>query len=137
MNKKIFNKKSYIYINIVVLFLSIYVIFFPIISNIINKYIPSFGKCAYLTMTGKPCPLCGGTRYIAGIGNVFNDPSYLLNPFGIIIICVIIEIIFRIINLIYLKRGNKLKKIVICDTIIHIILFIAYISYEVIFIMKS
>lgn len=131
-NKRV--KKNYMYIHITMLLLCIYVIFYPFISNILSKINPNLVKCAYLTMTGKPCPLCGGTRYFANIGNTFNDPTYLLSPFGIIAIIIIFEIIYRIIAIIYTKKKENIKRFVIIDIIIHAIIFIAFIAYEITFI---
>jgi len=126
-------KKHYIYLNIVSLLLSIYVMFFPFISKMLTKLIPQFGVCPYLKMTGNPCPLCGGTRYIEGIGQALKDPTYLLHPFGVIIICVVLELIFRVIILIKRNKLNKLNKIIKYDIIIHSILLILFIGYEIMF----
>lgn len=128
-------EKNYIYINITLLLLSIYVIFFPMISEIIQKIIPQFGKCPYLMITGKNCPLCGGTRYIKNLPEALNDITYLLNPFGIIIIAVIIEIIFRSINIIKCKntKQKSLEKTIKFDIILHSIEIIGLILYEILF----
>jgi hypothetical protein len=92
-------KKNYIYINITFLILAIYVIFFPIISYQIQKIIPLFGICPYFKITGKFCPLCTGTRYFANLPKAIGDITYLNNPFGIMAIAIIFEIIFRIIQI--------------------------------------
>lgn len=128
-------EKNYIYINITLLLLSIYVIFFPMISEIIQKIIPQFGKCPYLMITGKNCPLCGGTRYIKNLPEALNDITYLLNPFGIIIIAVMIEIIFRSINIIKCKntKQKSLEKTIKFDIILHSIEIIGLILYEILF----
>ncbi len=135
--------KNYIYINRTALLLCIYVIFFPIISIPIKKIIPSFGNCAYLAITGKPCPLCGGTRYIQNLNQVFHNWRYLLHPFGIIVLFIFFEIIFRLIILhIYIKRKKQNclelnKKLIIIDIIIHFIVFIIFTIYEIAFIIYS
>ena len=123
--------KNYIYVSIVCLMLAIYVIFFPLISNTIQKIFPSFGVCPYLTITGKPCPLCGGTRYIANLGNVFNDITYLFNPFGGIILGVIFEVIFRLWILLFNKNN---KEVITFDIIYHIIVITIFIFYEILYI---
>lgn len=127
-------EKSYIYFNIVFLILSIYVILFPIIITLLKAIIPSFGICPYLRITGNPCPLCGGTRYIANIFQIFKNPSYLISPFGVIIICILFEIIFRIWVLI---KKLYTKKIIIFDIIYHSIIFIIFITYEITFFIKN
>ena len=76
--------------------------------------VASFSICPYLRITGNYCPLCGGTRYISNIYNVFKNPFYLLHPFGIITICVLFEIIFRVFVLV---KKLYTKKIVIFDII--------------------
>ena len=81
-------------------------------------------------MTGKPCPLCGGTRYIAGLPQTITDPSYLIHPFGVMIITVFLELIFRIIVLI--KKYNNIKLVKI-DFIIHIIILIIFLIYVISF----
>lgn len=134
-NKKIY--KNYIYINGILLVLSIYVIFFPYIAKIMGKILPSFTKCAYLSVTGKYCPLCGGTRYFANLGKIGSDPGYLWNPFGIIVVAVIMEILFRSFSLVYLNiRKTVNKKLVIFDVIFHVIEIILFITYEITFFIK-
>ena len=136
-SKTIYKKieKNYIYINITFLILSIYVIFFPIISETIQKIIPQFGRCPYLMLTGKNCPLCGGTRYIKNLPEVLNDITYLFNPFGIIIIAVMFEIIFRSINIIKCKntKQKSLEKTIKFDIILHSFEIIGLIVYEILF----
>lgn len=142
MFRKIINKiiktikKNYIYINITLLILAIYVIFFPIISLVLEKLFPRITICPYLTTTGNECPLCGGTRYIKGLGNIFNDITYLFNFFGIIIGVIIFNIMFRSINIVKIKKNKNMKNTIIIDIIIHTILLITYIGYEIIFILK-
>lgn len=127
-------KKSYKYLQIIFLVLSIYVILFPIIIAPITEIIPQFRICPYLRMTGKPCPLCGGTRYIANIFQVLKDPSYLIHPFGIIVICLLFEIIFRI-WLLCRKKYNK--KIIQFDITYHITIIILFIIYEISFLINN
>lgn len=132
---KFFNmvEKEYKKVNITILGVCIYFLCFPIISKILEKISPTLTRCPYLSMTGKPCPLCGGTRFLRNIGNVFNDISYIFNFFGILVLVLILEMFFRTIN-IFKKRYNK--KLIIIDIIVHIILFILYTAYEIWFITK-
>ena len=74
--------KTYKIVNIVIVCLVIYIYFFPQISIVLEKVMPNSTKCVYLTITGKPCPLCGGTRYIKNIKKCFYDITYLYNFFG-------------------------------------------------------
>ncbi len=128
--------KNYIYINIILLFLAIYIILFPYISKLLNFISPIITKCPYLEITGKPCPLCGGTRYISELYKVFTDITYLFCFFGFVVIFVLFELIFRILNIIDLLRKKTInKKIIIFDIIIHSIAFIAFLMYELIFII--
>ncbi len=129
MNNK---QKNYIYLNIVFLILSIYVILFPIIIIPLKAIVPSFGVCPYFRITGNYCPLCGGTRYLSNIYRAFKNPFYLIHPFGIIIMCVLFEIIFRVF---ILTKKLYNKKIVIFDIIYHLTLFIIFIAYEFFFFM--
>ena len=85
-------------------------------------------------MTGKPCPLCGGTRYIRNLPTVFKDITYLWHPFGIIMIVIFSELIFRTYN-ICTRKKEKSEKYIRNDIIIHIILFIIFILYEIIYIV--
>lgn len=126
-------KNNYKIINITALFLGIYVLTFPIILSILEKNIIGITKCPYLMLTGKPCPLCGGTRFIKNIGHSINDLSYFLNFFGVIIIIVVLEIVFRIINI--LKNEHK-DNIIKLDVFVHILIFISYIIYEIWFILN-
>lgn len=123
-------RKNYKAVNIVFLVLSCYVILFPIIIIPMKSVIPQFGECAFLKMTGKPCPLCGGTRYIAGIPYNLTNIKYFIHPFGIMILFIIFEFFFRIYNLIKKKNSLKLIKI---DIIIHIIAIILFFTYEILF----
>ncbi len=124
-------KKNYKIINIVILCICILILLLPIVLQILEQISPVFVKCPYLQLTGKPCPLCGGTRFIKNIGSAINNPSYFLNFFGVIIIIIIMEIIFRTINIIKKEYKESVIKI---DIILHIIIFITYVSYEIWFI---
>ena len=123
-------KKNYKILNILFLLLSIYVILFPIISIPIKNAFPQFGKCTYLRITGNPCPLCGGTRYIQNLPQVFKNPSYLLHPFGAIVLFVVFEFVFRIYNL--MKKNTNIKLIKI-DILIHIIAILMFFTYEIMY----
>ena len=127
-----FFKKGYIYINYTFLFLTIYVILFPFISTLIQKIYPQFGICPYLRMTGKPCPLCGGTRYVKGLPKVFSDVTYLFHPFGIMMIIIFIELIFRI-YCITTKKSEKSDKFIKIDFITHLIILLCFVIYEIVF----
>lgn len=122
--------KHYMAINILMLGLAIYIIIFPMISIPIKKVIPAFGICPYLQMTGKPCPLCGGTRYFANIFEILHDIKYLWSPFGIIAIIILLEIIFRIKNIIAIKKKKDMQNTVEIDIIITSIIMIAFFMYE-------
>ncbi|MCI9177681.1 MAG: DUF2752 domain-containing protein [Clostridia bacterium] len=129
-----FIKKNYIYVNITFLLLTIYIILFPMITIPIKNIFPAFGECTYLRVTGKPCPLCGGTRYIQNLPKAFTDITYLVHPFGVIMIFVLGEAIFRIYNLIT-KNKEKSEKYVKVDLNIHLITFTCFTIYEIVFIM--
>lgn len=124
-------KSDYKIINIVILCICILILWLPKVLQILEYVSPVFVKCPYLQLTGKPCPLCGGTRFIKNIGSAINNPSYFLNFFGVIIIIIIMEIIFRTINIIKKEYKESVIKI---DIILHIIIFITYVSYEIWFI---
>ncbi len=137
MNKIInFIKKNYIYVNITFILISIYIILFPIIQIPIKTIFPRFNECTYLRTTGKPCPLCGGTRYIQNLPKVFDDITYLFSPFGIIMICIFLEIIYRIYNLTKRKK-EKTEKYIKIDITIHLIELIALALYEIIFLING
>lgn len=125
-------KSNYKTINITILCICIFILLLPEVLSILEKISPVLTKCPYLALTGKPCPLCGGTRFIKNIKNSFNNLSYFLNFFGIIIIIIIFEILFRIINILKKEYSNKLIKI---DIFFHILIFIAYTIYEIWFIL--
>lgn len=131
-----FIQKNYIYINITVLLLTIYVVLFPILSIPIKQVFPSFGQCPYLRTTGKPCPLCGGTRYIENLPTMFQDITYLFHPFGVIMIGIFCESIFRIYNLITRKK-EKLKRYITLDLQIHLIAWACFILYEIVFVITN
>lgn len=125
-------KSNYKTINITILCICIFILLLPEVLSILEKISPVLTKCPYLILTGKPCPLCGGTRFIKNIKNSFNNLSYFLNFFGIVIILLLFEIIFRIINILKKEYSNKLIKI---DIIIHILVFVVYIIYGIWFIL--
>lgn len=129
-------QKNYIYINAIMLFLALYIILFPIISIHIKKVVPQFNECTYLRLTGNPCPLCGGTRYIQNLPQNILNPSYYLNPFGFIMICVFLEIILRLYNFKQIKKKEISEIRVLIDIFIHMLLLIFLIIYEIIFLMQ-
>ena len=133
MNKIVdFIKKNYIYINVTFMLLVIYIILFPIIETPMKQIIPNFNECIYLKTTGKPCPLCGGTRYIKNLPNAFTDITYLFHPFGVMMIILFIEFIYRIYCIITRKK-ERTSKVIKIDLIIHLLILLAFILYEVIF----
>lgn len=123
-------KKNYKAINIVFLFLSCYVILFPIVSIPIKSIFPQFEICPFLRLTGRNCPLCGGTRFIENIPQNLNNFMYFISPFGFMILFIIFEFFFRIYNLIKKKDSLKLIKIDLC---LHIIVTILFFMYEILF----
>lgn len=125
-------KKNYIYVNITFFLLAIYIILFPIVAIPIKSIFPQFNECTYLKMTGKPCPLCGGTRYIQNLPKAFSDITYLFHPFGIIMLVIVGESIFRMYHIITRKKEKK-KTYIELDVIIHLSIFICFVSYEIIF----
>lgn len=129
-------KKNYIYVNITFLLLTIYIILFPIIAIPIQAVFPQFNQCTYLRVTGKPCPLCGGTRYIQNLPHAIQDITYLFHPFGVIMLFILCENIFRIYNLITRKK-EKSKKYIETDLLIHLIALTCFSLYEIIFIITS
>ena len=131
-----FIKKNYIYVNISLLILIIYVILFPIISIPLNTAFPQFSICPYLRITGRPCPLCGGTRYIAGLYKVFSDITYLFNPFGIMMLIIVCDGIFRIYNIVTRKK-EKDTKYVDRDINIHVFLLNIFNIYEIVYIINQ
>lgn len=137
MNKLIsIIKKNYIYVNYTFLFITIYIILFPIIAIPIKAIFPQFNECTYLRITGKPCPLCGGTRYIQNLPKVFEDITYLFHPFGIVMIFIFLESIFRIYNIITRKK-ERTEKYVKIDILIHLMALIMFSVYEITFLINS
>ena len=104
-------EKNYMYISMTFLLLAVYVILFPFISKGLEYISPEITQCQYKRITGKDCPLCGGTRYMRGLGQVFSD--------------------------ITIKKKKKLKRIIIFDIIIHLIIVILFFSYEISFVYNS
>lgn len=123
-------KKNYMAISIICLLLATYVILFPMISDFLGKIDIRLTQCPFLRITGKECPLCGGTRYFRNITTAFYDVTYLFKPFGVIFLCVISEIIFRIIGIRKVKKNKDLNCIVKVDLIIHIIEILIFFIYE-------
>ncbi len=125
-------QKTYQYINITIGILGIYILLYPFFVEYIQKIIPNFGICPYLAITGQPCPLCGGTRYIKGWWQGGKDISYLMHPFGIILLVVILEILLRIGIFFYYKKSKKISiSFIKIDMIIHLGIAIAFFLYEV------
>ena len=127
-------KKNYKVINIVILCICIYIlVFYPMVSNLLETISPNLTKCPYLSLTGKPCPLCGGTRFMKNIKYVFVDINYIFNFFGLVLLILVLEIIYRTINLIKNEERSNVIKI---DIGIHIFLIIGYLIYSIYFLVK-
>lgn len=131
-------KKIYLNFNYTILFFAIYIISYPIVAKIIGIFFPFLSKCIYKELTKKPCPLCGGTRYIKNLKYVFRDPSTLLQPFGIIMLFVFFNLIFRIVCIYYIKKdGKNVKNIIIVDFILLLIVAIVFFIYEILFVINQ
>lgn len=129
-----FIKKNYMYVNITFLLLAIYIILFPLIAAVMEKINPNITKCTYLMITEKPCPLCGGTRYIRELyHNIFNI-KYYIHPFGFMMLFFFFELIFRIYNLVT-KNKQKSTKYINIDIIIHLTAIDIFFIYEFLFIL--
>lgn len=129
--------KNYKIVNIVILGLILYMLLFPQISIILEKIMPNSTKCPYLTITGRECPLCGGTRYIKNIKMAFKDVTYLFNFFGFIVIGAFLDGIFRIVNLCKANNEKYISKVMIPDMAIHIFCMVLFLCYEITFIMVN
>jgi len=131
MTTLIKNHKIYIIFNWVALMIIIYLSMLPIISPFLNKYFPHVWSCAYLNITGNPCPFCGITRDFISLIHFNFD---LINTQSLVLfVFVIFEFLFRIIIIIINKKlKEKTKKLlIILDIIIHSI----FISYLIIYII--
>ena len=119
------------------MFLVIYIILFPVVAKVLNYISPILTKCPYKEMFGKPCPLCGGTRYIANLKNVLSNPHMLLEPFGFIMMFVFFSLIFRIFCIFYLRKERKnIKKLMIVDFVILGMVIISFGIYELVFFLS-
>lgn len=134
-HSKDFLKKNYIYLNITLLILCVYVILFPFLSKILEFISPNLVQCPYLTITHKPCPLCGGTRYLQNIGTAFSDITYLFNFFGILVLCVIFEFIFRTVTIIRIRQKKDMKRTILFDLLYHGLFLIFFFSYEILYLL--
>ncbi len=131
-------KQVYLNFNYTILFFAIYIISYPIVSKIIGMFFPFLNKCIYKELTKKPCPLCGGTRYIANLKNIFSDPSILLHPFGIIMLFVFFNLLFRIWCIYYIKKdGKNIKNIIVADFILLLTVIIIFFTYEILFVLNQ
>ena len=131
------NIKNYMYINIVALLLSVYVIFFPFFSKLLNLISKDLTKCTYKSLSGKNCPLCGGTTYIEGLYSNFINIKYWFNPFGFMIIFILFEISFRIFCLSKIYKQKINNKIIYFDIIIHSLFLVLFLGYEMYFILNN
>ena len=61
---KLLNEKmsAYSVVSLTSLFLCLYCLLLPLISPLMDQLCPDLWQCAYLNVTGRPCPLCGVTR---------------------------------------------------------------------------
>lgn len=130
-------EKNYMYISITFLLLAVYVVLFPFISKGLESISPQLTQCQYKRITGKDCPLCGGTRYMRGIGTAFSDITYLFNPFGYMMLGIIFELFFRIYCIYKIKKKRDLKKIIIFDIVIHLVIIAMFFTYEITFVYNS
>ena len=77
-----------------------------------------------------------GITQIVKLCEEFDDITYLFSPFGIIMICIFLEIIYRIYNLTKRKK-EKTEKYIKIDITIHLIELIALALYEIIFLING
>lgn len=129
-------RRNYIYVNIVGLLFSLYIILFPLISDKLTPIFPFLFECPYLKMTRKPCPLCGGTRYFKNSYMAFGNITYLFHPFGMIFIFVMFELFFRAYNIISIRKEKSLKYIKI-DLLVHMFEIECVLIYEIVYLIKQ
>ncbi len=132
-----FMEKNYMAITMTVLLLAVYVIFFPFIAKGLELISPEITQCTYKKITGNNCPLCGGTRYMRGLGQVFTNPGYLWHPFGFMMFGVAFEFFFRLYCLYAIKKKKNLRNIIIFDIITTSIIIVAFYTYNILFVING
>ncbi|MHC4394880.1 MAG: DUF2752 domain-containing protein [Planctomycetota bacterium] len=122
---------TYRIINWVVLGLMLYLVALPFLSPLLEKCFPSvWGVCPYLKLSGKPCPLCGGTRAVGALlcGNFHRAVS--LNPLSILAVPLILsEAIFRALLLCSHISPRSCPLLVRTDILTHVLLTGIFICY--------
>lgn len=101
------------------------------------KIIPDIWICPYQKYTGRDCPFCGVTT---DLYRLFRNPKMLgnirnyKNPVSLVALVLgFMELQYRIIILIMVKKIRGIKGFFITDIIIHILLIIAFFSMAIYF----
>ena len=115
----------YFYMNYAIAGYILYILLLPFISPVMQKLLPDLWQCAFLRITGQPCPLCGFTRDLTSFFK--GDSAALINPASIFIIFfVILNFIYRASVIAFFKKiPNRIQKIAAyTDIFIHAALLI-------------
>lgn len=126
-------RQTYRIVNWVVLGLMLYLVSLPFSSPLFEKCFPSvWGVCVYRELTGRLCPLCGGTRAMGAVLRGDFHTAVSLNPLSIFAVFFILsEGIFRAL-LLYLHTAQQPSSLLVrMDILIHVLLggvFVCYIG---------
>lgn len=121
------NIKIYKIINITLLLICVYLIFFPLFSIFLEKFIPSLNVCVYKEVTGQNCPLYGATRFFSHILKDGFNLSEFSSPFFFMFIGVLIDFVTRCFLLSHSKIVTTTT--IIIDLFWHLFLVSAYFTY--------
>lgn len=129
--------KTYKIICWVVLGIVVYFLLLPIISFYMSNVMPEIWKCAFKSITGKPCPYCSITTDFKTIFQEKSINFHFKNQISLFIfIFLIFQLIYRpiLLYLVYSKNTfllSHLKTAIFFECITHCSAFIYFIIWSI------
>lgn len=107
--------------------LLLYALLLPFIAPYCEARFPSFWRCPFALMTGRPCPLCGLTRDVGALWHG-DLRGKRLNPMAFpLFVAAIAELLFRL--HLCAKRCRASRVLVLSDAAVHGVAALLFVSW--------
>ncbi len=130
IDKKYTLSNNYNIINITLLGFCLFILFFPLLSVVLERIFPALWICPYKNITGSACPFCSITTDFWYVYTNLNFNG-IKNKLSIIVIIFITFELFLRLFIQFLKNYviKYIIRIIISDILLHTVSFVIFLIY--------